>query len=307
MANKSYHTTALDALDALLIRERLTTWQQLCCNPRRFVATWLYSLVSCQTVSKSKDGISVVCVSDTHGSKPSLPMGDILVHAGDLTKSGTVSELQEAADWIASQQHKIKIVVAGNHDIALDPSYKRTKGRHGPELATSAIQWGDIIYLENTSASIQCPNGRQLVVYGSPLSPIHGNWAFQYPRLQDPWTDIPPVCDILVTHAPPFGHGDLGYGCRHLLSRLWHIRPKLHVFGHVHEGAGSYALAYDAFQAAYEAVISHPSMWSLARLAWQFVTRVMWTSEEPQSQLVNAALTGGLRNKIVRQPIKVWI
>lgn len=48
--------------------------------------------------------------------------------------------------------------------------------------------------------------------------------------------------DILITHTPPLGHGDLccsgvRAGCVELLSTVQkRVKPKYHVFGHVHEG-----------------------------------------------------------------------
>ena len=49
--------------------------------------------------------------------------------------------------------------------------------------------------------------------------------------------------DVLVTHGPPIGHGDEcegGHraGCVDLLAEVQNrIKPKYHVFGHVHEGS----------------------------------------------------------------------
>jgi hypothetical protein len=54
-----------------------------------------------------------------------------------------------------------------------DRSDKATVERKG-------LDWGDCIYLDNDTTTITCANGRQLKIYGSPLSPQHGNWAFQY-------------------------------------------------------------------------------------------------------------------------------
>jgi len=59
-----------------------------------------------------------VCVSDTHNASPangsfSLPKGDVLVHAGDLTNQGTLSELQKTVDWIKQADFEAKIVIAG--------------------------------------------------------------------------------------------------------------------------------------------------------------------------------------------------
>ncbi len=59
------------------------------------------------------------------------------------------------------------------------------------------------------------------------------------------WRRIPSDTDVLVTHGPPIGHGDLcssGHraGCADLLAEvLGRVRPSHHVFGHIHEGYGS--------------------------------------------------------------------
>src|SRR5271155_4585185 len=45
--------------------------------------------------------IRVVCVSDTHCKIPkALPKGDLLIHAGDLTNNGTLSDIQQSIDWL---------------------------------------------------------------------------------------------------------------------------------------------------------------------------------------------------------------
>jgi predicted phosphodiesterase len=60
----------------------------------------------------------IVCVSDTHGYSPaesgfSLPSGDVLIHAGDLSNRGTRSELERTFRWIEEADYEVKIVVAG--------------------------------------------------------------------------------------------------------------------------------------------------------------------------------------------------
>lgn len=59
-----------------------------------------------------------VCVSDTHGYTPAeagfkLPAGDVLIHAGDLTNKGRMSELRKTVDWISKADYEVKIIVAG--------------------------------------------------------------------------------------------------------------------------------------------------------------------------------------------------
>ena len=50
-----------------------------------------------------------------------IPDGDVLVHAGDLTNTGGLKEIREFCSWMATLPHQHKIVIAGNHDITLDP------------------------------------------------------------------------------------------------------------------------------------------------------------------------------------------
>lgn len=66
-----------------------------------------------------------MCISDTHNQTPArLPPGDILIHAGDLTNSGTYKELSRAAEWLRNLKgYEYKIVVPGNHDLGLDRSW----------------------------------------------------------------------------------------------------------------------------------------------------------------------------------------
>jgi hypothetical protein len=59
--------------------------------------------------------LKIVCISDTHADDPrtSVPTGDILIHAGDMTDNSTVSEFEDVLDWIGSLPHRVKILVAG--------------------------------------------------------------------------------------------------------------------------------------------------------------------------------------------------
>lgn len=281
--------------------------------------------------------VSVVCISDTHNANARcgpLPDGDILIHAGDSTQSGSLAELQAAIAWLRSQPHRHKIMVAGNHDILLDPA--RDYDHPHPKLAVddidgrirrrrqrneerARIDWGDIHYLCDSSVWIAL-NGRKgdycLKVYGSPRTPRNGNWAFQYPRENDRgvWDGkVPDEVDILVTHDPPKGHLDLeGHlGCEHLLREVWRVRPalRLHVFGHVHEGHGHEWVPFDALQQAYEqTVTAGGGVWNLCKVVWAFAVSLLRAEPvEAKCQMVNAAMVGGLRDEVRRHPVKVYI
>ncbi|KAK0744283.1 Metallo-dependent phosphatase-like protein [Apiosordaria backusii] len=304
----------MSGLDALLNRPRPGAWQRFVHQPCIFLAHKLYTWRRTIPIQPIVDPVSVVCISDTHNSQPALPDGDILIHAGDLTQSGSLQELQGTVTWLRAQPHPVKIVVAGNHDLLLDEFYT---GHHANSFdnltgkaACKMINWGDIIYLENSEATVTCANGRQLRVYGSPRSPRHGNWAFQYPRSEDVWTGATPEgVDILITHGPPRAHLDLQrLGCNYLLRELWRVRPKLHVFGHVHEGAGTEWLQFDGLQKAYEdAVITGGGFGNLLRTLKAFLLTLSGTAAEAKCLLVNAAMVGGLRDDERRRPVKVTI
>ena len=71
--------------------------------------------------------------------------------------------------------------------------------------------------------------------------------AFNLPRgppCREKWQLIPEDTDVLLTHGPPLGHGDLcssgmRAGCIDLLHEVQtRVRPAVHAFGHIHEGAG---------------------------------------------------------------------
>jgi Icc-related predicted phosphoesterase len=174
----------------------------------------------------------IVAVADTHLFHDSLtvPEGDVFVHAGDLCRGGDLDELKTAADWIRSLPHPRKVVIAGNHDWAFV---------HEPERARALFE--DMVYLEDSGAAIE---GYRF--WGSPWQPEFNGWAFNLPRgeaLAKKWALIPEGTDVLVTHGPPLGIGDRGpvagrAGCADLMERVRVVRPRLHLFGHIHQDGG---------------------------------------------------------------------
>ncbi|TKA30960.1 hypothetical protein B0A50_01928 [Salinomyces thailandicus] len=217
----------------------------------------------------------IICVSDTHNKIPgegyTLPAGDILVHAGDLTNQGSYLELQKAVSWLEQAKYPVKFVVAGNHDLSLDSDY-HLKYEEGWKVQSERVMEcmelfsasRSLTYLRHTGALVDVPGKNVSVrVFGSPYSPDGGpqNWAFQYLDSQaaDLWSSVPDV-DILISHTPPKGfcdtskHWDEG-GCQYLREVLWRIRPLLHVCGHCHEGRGAKIVRWGEDQpAAIEAV-----------------------------------------------------
>jgi len=97
-------------------------------------------------------------------------------------------------------------------------------------------------YLEDSAVKIA-----GLKIYGTPWQPEFGGWAFNLKRGEEcvrKWNLIPEDTDVLITHGPPLGFGDLcstgiRAGCVDLLQSVQNrVKPKYHVYGHIHEGYG---------------------------------------------------------------------
>lgn len=178
--------------------------------------------------------LRIVCISDTHGqhAKVSVPDGDLLIHAGDFMAFGAKpKEIIQFNQWLGTLPHQHKIVIAGNHDVMFE--------RHS---ATARELLNNAIYLENSGTEIA-----GLKIWGSPVQPEFNNWAFNVARgaaIRRYWEMIPPDTDILVTHGPPFGMLDQSnpssdhLGCEELALVVEKIKPRLHIFGHIHGGHG---------------------------------------------------------------------
>lgn len=176
----------------------------------------------------------IVAVADTHTFTADLqvPDGDVLIHAGDLCRSGSLDELRGVAAWLAAQPHRHKIVVAGNHDWC----FLR-------EAVAARALLGGAHYLEDSEVTIE-----GMRFYGSPWQPAFNNWAFNLPRgekLAAKWSRIPAGLDVLITHGPPAGIGDRSSyegrsGCDDLRARVDEVAPRVHMFGHIHEDGGAW-------------------------------------------------------------------
>jgi Icc-related predicted phosphoesterase len=190
--------------------------------------------------------MKLVLISDTHGlhDQVQLPEGDLLIHAGDLTNMGRMNEIAEVGAWLRKQGEKFPagvVVVAGNHDWM----FQRNRTMALQLLNSGIIGEGrKILYLEDSMVKVG-----GLKIYGSPWQPTFFDWAFNLDRgaaIRHKWGLIPNGLDILVTHGPPIGIHDQSYphlgsehvGCEELMAAIERTKPKIHIFGHIHGGAG---------------------------------------------------------------------
>lgn len=168
--------------------------------------------------------MTILHLSDTHGKHCDLgdmPQADVLVHSGDFTMGGSDSEALDFLEWFCELPYKHKIFIAGNHDdCMLD--------------ATLDGLPDNVHYLHDSGITI---NG--VSFYGAPMLVRCANGEMQ---LVEHYERIPGNVDVLITHRPPLGildgNGPIHYGSAALLSKVAAVKPRLHLFGHIHNARG---------------------------------------------------------------------
>ncbi len=172
--------------------------------------------------------IRVVCVSDTHELHRELtvPDGDLLIHAGDFTFFNSISKIRDFNDWLGELPHSYKVVIPGNHDRAFN------KDPRNHELITNSV------LLINDGVRVCGLN-----IWGSPVTCDDAAYGHTKPEERASlYATIPADTDILITHGPPLGIRDHERGsnerrgCPQLREAVLRVKPRLHVFGHVHGG-----------------------------------------------------------------------
>jgi Icc-related predicted phosphoesterase len=198
-----------------------------------------------------------------------LPKVDVLLHAGDLTGTGKIEQHEKALQLLSNVDAELKIVIPGNHDMTLHREYcKGTPMYLCPRYDDATLtqieqmytgneaQSNGIVYMVEGTQTFTLKNGAKFTVYANAWQPEYHNWGFNYPREQDRFNparqgvrfQAPHLVpgdgvDIMITHGPPMGildrtlrHEDVG--CEHLRRAVERVRPRLHVFGHIHEAWG---------------------------------------------------------------------
>lgn len=175
--------------------------------------------------------MATLCVvADTHRKhrQVRIPACDILIHCGDFGcfQKDDEQTLEDADAWFAEAPAAKVVCIGGNHDFMLQS--REFRFAHAQLLEDSGIET------------------HGLRIYGAPWCPDLAGFAYYATddELMEKWARIPSGIDVLVTHTPPYGILDLPtagnrhLGCPHLRRELERIRPRVHVFGHIHASHG---------------------------------------------------------------------
>lgn len=111
-----------------------------------------------------------------------------------------------------------------------------------------------IFYLEEGTHTFSLANGARLVVFASPATPAFGSFGFQYTPEEGHVFDIPREADVVISHGPPRHVLDVSRltrqscGSVELWDAIQKARPKLNVFGHIHEAWGAAVVRWPSSQ-----------------------------------------------------------
>lgn len=167
--------------------------------------------------------MKILHLSDTHGCHhrlKDLHEADILVHSGDFTMNGSEQEVIDFLNWFCDLDYPHKILICGNHDDCLYGATINGLDNNVHYLCNSGIELYGLRFYGVPMFMADCITERQSLNYAK----------------------IPIDTDVLITHAPPFGILDfddsINYGSEELLSCLNAVKPRMHLFGHIHAQHG---------------------------------------------------------------------
>ncbi|KAK3938754.1 Metallo-dependent phosphatase-like protein [Diplogelasinospora grovesii] len=206
--------------------------------------------------------IRILILSDTHDrtfpDPATLPRVDVVLHCGDLSMTGTALDAQ------------LKLVIAGDHDVSLDPKClgDEDDDQNDPVQQVRSLfnaeEINGLHFLDEGMHSFKLDGDRSFTVYASPYTPESDEsaWSHLYLAGENPFGDgaespMPSNgVDIVMTHGPPLvpsgaaeyrldiNKDGLHCGCPKLFEAISRTKPKLHCFGHLHEGYGSQEISW---------------------------------------------------------------
>ena len=177
--------------------------------------------------------VKLLCMSDTHFDEDAVQKDtcDIFVHAGDFLGNGTLVEFLSFVNEIRDKiKYKYAILCPGNHDWICERDVSLCRG---------ILNKNEFLLIDDAI------NLFNLKMYSCSYTPIFYDWAFmkKESELKEIFKRIPDDTDVLITHGPAYGILDKNYrgnccGSHALLERIQEVKPKLHIFGHIHQSYG---------------------------------------------------------------------
>jgi len=196
--------------------------------------------------------LKVAYLSDTHDkhNDVEIPECDMIIHGGDFTNFGRLTEVSSFIYWYENLNIKHKVLVCGNHEVMISKQF---------HVLQQMCQSKNIRLLDNSAVEIE-----GLKIWGSPYSVLFGDWVFMDTddKLAAIWKQIPGDADLVITHTPAFGvlvyslMGHNNCGSASLLTELERIKPLLHMCGHIHESRGLQVISGTPTISANGAVVS---------------------------------------------------
>ena len=158
--------------------------------------------------------MKVVAFSDTHNHSIKVPDADLVIFAGDFSGLGSLVETIVFDNWFNSLPHPYKILVPGNHEFNMD--------------CVDTYYTNDIVNF----------NGISFFCSSYTLEFNNWNYGKTEEELEKMYDYVPNDIDVFVTHGPPYGILDRGLGSKALLKLVQRVKPKVHIFGHIHNNLG---------------------------------------------------------------------
>jgi len=215
--------------------------------------------------------VRIAHFSDTHNLHRSiesdfgLPEADVMLHTGDFSDQGSDAEISDFDAWLGEvcrKRYAHIVVIPGNHDW-WSTLREVEAGRLRPEAAVQRQ------YMQSKlrNARVLCHEEVELFglrIFGSSWSPWQmdaspdslGRSPARQATLEawqeaggkaDVFSSLPKNVDVLMTHGPAdrildcLGEPGQSWGSsKKLRKAIRKAKPRMHLFGHLHEQRGEY-------------------------------------------------------------------
>lgn len=192
----------------------------------------------------------ICAVADLHGNLPVIPPCDLLLIAGDVCPDFVARAPQRAwfvdefLPWQKRQPAAMTVMTWGNHDWMPRPAAAWAD----LHCARGLVFIDELAFVPARFKSTVIDGGI-VKIWCSPWSNQFNDWAWmQWPEnLKLAYDQIPEGTDIILSHQPPYGYGDVAdpryqkhLGSVELMDTIERVEPRLVICGHIHGGFGHY-------------------------------------------------------------------